>query len=109
VGNEAEQLTRKVIELALAGNVRCLQLCLDRLLPQRSGRAIDFPLPTIENIDDVAPAIAVITTAVSDGSLTAEEAAHLVCLIERYAKVYETYNLAARVDALESRMKETKR
>ena len=30
---EAEAITRKFLELALAGNPKCLQLCLDRLLP----------------------------------------------------------------------------
>jgi hypothetical protein len=109
VGDEAERLTRKLIELALAGDVRCLQYCLDRLMPQRSGRPVDLQLPAIENVNDVAPALAAVATAVNDGILTAEDAAHLVCLIERYAKAYETHNLAARLDALESQMKETKR
>jgi hypothetical protein len=30
---EAEALTGKAIELALAGDVQCLKLCLDRILP----------------------------------------------------------------------------
>jgi Family of unknown function (DUF5681) len=30
---EAEALTRKAIELALAGDVACLRLCIDRIAP----------------------------------------------------------------------------
>jgi len=33
--NEAEALTRKVIELALAGNMAAIRLCFERLLPPR--------------------------------------------------------------------------
>lgn len=38
---EAEKLTRKAVVLALRGNVACLRLCLDRILPPsaRSVRA----------------------------------------------------------------------
>jgi hypothetical protein len=50
VDNDAEKLTRKLVQLALAGDVRCLQYCLDRLLPKRSGRPLDFQLPTINSV-----------------------------------------------------------
>ena len=33
---EAEALTRKVIELALEGNIFALKICLDRILPART-------------------------------------------------------------------------
>src|SRR5262245_45313465 len=34
VAGEAEKLAQKAVELALAGNVKCLHFCLDRLLPR---------------------------------------------------------------------------
>ena len=36
---EAEALTRKAVELALAGDIAALRLCLDRILPPRKGSA----------------------------------------------------------------------
>lgn len=105
MGNEAEPLTRKVIKLAFSGNVRCLQYCLDRLSPQRRGRPIDFELPAIKDMQDVVAAMAAITNGVNDGSLTAEEAGHLVHLLEGYSKAITTYDISARLEALETQLK----
>src|SRR6516162_9210224 len=43
---EAEALTRKVIELALEGNIFALKICLDRILPPRRERDVALNLPT---------------------------------------------------------------
>jgi hypothetical protein len=103
--HNAESLTQKLIELASGGNVKCIQLCLDRLSPKRNGRPIDFQLPPISNAKDIVVAMAAITTAVNDGTLTAEEADHLAHVIQSYAKAAETHDLVARLEALESQMK----
>jgi hypothetical protein len=39
---EAEALTRKAIELALAGDVIALKLCLERLMRPRKERSVSF-------------------------------------------------------------------
>ena len=39
---EAEELTRKAVELALAGDVIALRLCLDRILSPRRERPVTF-------------------------------------------------------------------
>jgi Family of unknown function (DUF5681) len=105
---EGEKLTRKVVELALAGNVKCLQLCLDRLMPQRAGRAVDFTLPAVNDANDIVVAMAALTTAVNDGRLTAEEAGQLVHILNGYAKALEIYGFATRIAALESQIKKSK-
>jgi hypothetical protein len=105
VARDAEELSRKMLELAKAGNVRCLEYCLDRLLPKRSGRSLDIQLPPIKNVHDVVLAMAAITTAVSDGSLTAEEAWHLVNLLDSYDRAIATSDFATRLERLESRMR----
>jgi hypothetical protein len=107
VAGEAEKVAQKAVELALAGNVSCIQFCLDRLLPRRNGRPVDFELPAVNDAHDIVPAMAAITTGVNDGSLTAEEAGQLVHVLERYAKVLETHDLATRLAILESQMKKT--
>ena len=104
VDGKAEKLTQKGVELALAGNVRCVQLFLDRLLPRRNGRPVDFSLPAVSGAQDLVTASAGIIAGVSDGSLTTEEASQLMQVLERSAKLFETHDLASRLAALESKL-----
>jgi hypothetical protein len=95
-----------MLELAKKGNVRCLEYCLDRLLPKRSGRPIDLQLPAINSAHDLIAAMSAITAAVNNGDLAAEEAAYLVPLLECYGKLFAVYDFVVRLEALESQMKE---
>ena len=54
--NEAEALTRKVIDLALGGNMAALRLCFERLLPPRRNRGVAFDQPKIECAADALAA-----------------------------------------------------
>ena len=101
---EAETLTRTLIALALQGNVRCLHDCLERLAPRRNGRPVDFQLPAIKQPQDIVAAMAALTTAVNNGGLTAEEAGHLVHLIEAHVKAIETHDFAVRLDRVEAKL-----
>jgi len=105
VAGEGEKVAQKVVELALGGNVKCLQMCLDRLMPRRAGRPLDFTLPAVNDARDIVAAMAAITTAVNDGSLTAEEAGQLMHILDGYTKALETHDLATRIAALESQLK----
>jgi len=107
VAGEGEKLLQKVVELALAGNVKCLHFCLDRLMPRRTGRPLDFTLPAVNQARDVVTAMAAVTTAVNDGKLTAEEAGQLVHILNGCAKAFETYDFATRIAAIESQMKKS--
>src|SRR6516164_11739327 len=53
---EAEALTRKAVELALAGDASALRLCLERLMPPRKDRPISLPLPEINGSSGAAHA-----------------------------------------------------
>jgi hypothetical protein len=109
VSGDAEALSQKMIELAKQGNVRCLEYCLDRLLPKRSGRPLDLQLPDINGVHDVKAAMAAITTAVNKGDVTAEEAAHLVHWFECYARIITSDDILVRLEALELEAKERDR
>jgi hypothetical protein len=69
-----------------------------------SGRSLDIQLPAINNVHDVLPAMAAIASAVSNGNLTAEEASHLVHLVESYERAVINTDFAVRLEKLESRM-----
>ncbi len=107
LADEADTITRILIEKALAGDAKCIQLCLDRLSPRRNGRPMDFELPAIKQPQDLAAAIAAIAKAVGDGVLTAEEASHLVQVLEGYAKAVTLHEISARLERLESQGKKS--
>jgi hypothetical protein len=94
---EAERLTRKCIELALAGDTVALKLCLDRIYPARKDRPVAFPLPPITSARDAAVIAAAVAQAVAAGHLTPSEAAELGKVIEIYVKAYQTAELNDRI------------
>jgi hypothetical protein len=102
VDGEAPKLTRKLLDLALGGDVRCLQFCLDRLIPQRRGRPLDLQLPKINSVKDVPTAMAAISEAVSKGDVTAEEASHLAHLLETYTNTIIANDFAVRLENVET-------
>ena len=98
---EAEALTHKAIELAKAGDMAALRLCMDRLAPPRKDRLVMFELPTITSAADAVKASAALVTAVAIGDLTPAEAGELGKLIEAYVKALEATDFAARLENLE--------
>jgi hypothetical protein len=98
---ESEALSRKAVELALAGDTTALRLCLERIAPPRKDAPIAFDLPAMQSAADAAVAAAAVVEAVADGELTPVEGAHVMGLIEAYRKTLETSELEARVAALE--------
>jgi Family of unknown function (DUF5681) len=79
---EADKLTRKAIEMALAGDVVALKLCMERILPPRKDRPIKLPLPPVVKVDDAAGAMDVILAAVADGRITPSEAVAVAGLVD---------------------------
>jgi hypothetical protein len=95
---EAEALTRKAIELALAGDTVALRLVLDRLLPKGRAVRLDLPLRTLADLDE---AIEAIREALAEGSVTLDEVATLAGLVEARRRLLETTELERRLAALE--------
>jgi Family of unknown function (DUF5681) len=71
---EAEGLTRKAVELALAGDPAALRLCLDRVLAPRRGRPVELALPPIDSAADLVSAMAAVAAATARGAITPDEA-----------------------------------
>jgi hypothetical protein len=99
---EAEALTRKAVETALAGDVSALRLCLDRIAPPRKDAPVTFTLPSMTTAADAAQAAGAVLHAVAEGELTPLEGAQIMALIEAFRKTLETCELEARVAALEA-------
>lgn len=101
---EAEAMTRKVVELAKDGNLAALRLCLERLLPPRKDRPVNFTLPRIEGAQDLVKALGAILEAVAQGEITPAEGQTLTVMLDAYRKGLETVDFEARITALEKEM-----
>src|SRR5713101_3243649 len=86
LGEEAEALTRKAVELALGGDPWALRLCLERLIAPRRERSIQLTLPSIDSVADIAGAITAITAAVAQGQITLGEAIELTQVVESFVR-----------------------
>jgi hypothetical protein len=84
---EAEALTRKAVEMALAGDVMALKLCLERLVPPRKERPLSFALPPVASAEDTAKAISGVLSAMAQGLVTLSEASEAIDLIERCRRI----------------------
>jgi hypothetical protein len=98
---QAEALTGKAVEMALAGDTVAVRLCLERLAPPRKDSPVQFPLPRIITAHDAAQAAAAVLQAVSDGDLTPTEGAQVMGLVDAFRRTLEATELEARVAALE--------
>lgn len=99
---QAEALSYKAVEMALAGDTVALRLCLERLAPPRKDAPVVFPLPSMVTAHDAAKAAAAVLKAVSEGDLTTTEGALVMALVDSFRKTLEVAELEARVSALEN-------
>jgi len=98
---QAEALTQKAVELALTGEIQALRLCLDRIFPPRKDRPVTFRLPPIKTAQDAVMACSAVLEAVAAGDMTPADASEISKLLDTWIKVFETSELADRLDRLE--------
>lgn len=98
---EAEKLSRKAVELALAGDVLALRLCLERILPPRKDRPVTFSSPAINSAKDAAALMGALLSAVAEGVVTPDEAERVTRIVDAYVRTLETADLESRLEALE--------
>jgi hypothetical protein len=101
VENHAESLGQKVMELAMAGDVPCLRMMLDRVCPIRKGRPLNVHMPPIKSSQDLFVAIAAVWTAIGNGHLTADDAANLAVVVDHSIRAIELHAITERIAALE--------
>jgi hypothetical protein len=106
---QAEALTRKAVELALAGNPMALKLCLQRVLPPRKDRLVNLSLPPLQEAGDLPRALETILEAVVQGQITPAEGQALSGMLEAYRKDWETVNFEARLAAVEKKVAHVKK
>lgn len=97
----AEAVGRKAVQLAIGGDVSMLALIIARLCPAPRERPVEFPLPAIATVSDLAPAIGAIVTGVANGRLLPGEAEALAALVSRQGEALMAAGLEARLAHIE--------
>jgi hypothetical protein len=100
--DEGKGLARKLIDLALGGNERCLLALKDHLWPSPKGRAVEIDIGEVSDAATALSGIAKIIEAMGAGEVTPDEATTLTSPLEKYLRATEIAELEARVAALEN-------
>lgn len=99
--DDAEGVTRRVIEAAKVGEMTAARLVLERIYPVRKGRPVHLDLPEIETVADLPVALSALLSAMGHGEITPEEAAVVANVIEAKRRTLETVELEQRIAVLE--------
>jgi len=94
---EAEEIARKAIEMAKAGDMGAIRVCMDRLASIRRKDPIAFELPPVDKARDSVTAVA----AVAAGDLTTSEAAEVAKIIDVYVHTLAATDFEERLEKLE--------
>src|ERR1700730_8604757 len=98
---EATALSRKAVELALAGDPTALRLCLDRTVAPRRESSVDLPIPSINSQASILCASKVGTDAVGRGVITPGEGFALSQMIESFLRAIDASDFDNRLRQLE--------
>lgn len=100
---EAEALARKAVELALAGDVTALRVCLERLIPPARERPIEAKLPPVVKAADLPAAVGRVVELVCAGETTPSEGTKLAELLGGWRAALELSEIESRLAALQGR------
>ncbi len=97
----AAALAQKALEMALAGDVVAMRLCLDRILAPRRERPVRLALPALSDAGDLGGAMAAVTAAAAHGAITPAEACELSQVLETYMRAVAAGDFERRLHQLE--------
>jgi hypothetical protein len=81
IGRKAVPLTRKQIDLALAGDKTMLRLCQQSIMPPRREAPIDLQLPPITERGDLKAMMMAVADAAARGTIASAQAGALVRML----------------------------
>jgi hypothetical protein len=99
----AEDLVKKAVDLALAGDTTALRICIDRIIPMMKAKDSGVRIGKLEgSLTDQGRTV---LTAMSEGSITPDEASTLMQAIGVQARIIAVDELEQRVSAIEERQR----
>jgi len=96
----SRKILRQLIDKAVAGDLKAIELCVDRLLPRLKARSVPVELPTAVRGSLADQGRAVLEAAFT-AKLDPDQAALLLASLSAQARIIETSELEQRVAALE--------
>jgi len=104
LAERAEEVLQAVLDAALAGDMAAARMILDRVLPPLRPQSESVPLSIEAGTSPAATAGAILGAAVA-GSITPDAAVQLLSAAASLARIIETEELKARIEALERAVK----
>ena len=101
-----EQVTgvlQEVLQRARRGDMRAAAIVLSRCWPPRKPR-VRFPMPTLATTDDLPRALAAVAEAISNGTLSPDEAQAIAQVLNVQAHAVELLELSRKVKQIERRL-----
>lgn len=98
---EAEAITRKCVNLAKAGDLVAIKLCIDRLLPVRRSAKLNIKLPQLRCAADISEAALHVPQMLAKGLLSIDEASSLTSLLTQCHGLAGAIELDRRLRSLE--------
>jgi len=99
--SEATEIVRKAIAKAKAGDSVCLRICIDRILPPRRDRTVQFDLPQLESAADAVRAMSSVLVAVASGELTPSEGETISGIVATWMQSLQISDFEQRLARLE--------
>ncbi len=98
-----EELVRKGLELAKAGDTQMLKFFLDKILPK--DRPVKIELPPIESRRNLTAAYAAIVRAVGAAEITPSEGSAVAALLASIARFIDDAEIVAQCRAMEEQLR----
>lgn len=100
---KSEQLTAKLLEMALEGNLQAMRMCLDRTVPPRKERSINLDLRPITCLQDRMLQFEDLTSAVAEGRITPSEGESISNILISQAKTLQVVEFARRLPQIDDK------
>ena len=105
IQGEGAALTRKLIELALDGNVACLRHAIDRLHPVKRSAPIKLEgMPVVHDIESAAKASAFLLEKVSSGEVSPQDAEMVSRLVDKFISATKWVDIEQELQRLTERL-----
>jgi hypothetical protein len=103
VAEAGPELVEVLLTAAKAGNLRAVELVLDRVWPARRGRPVRVDAPEIHSTADLKPASEALTSAVLSGELTPQEGSDAARVLVAHGDMIGLVDLDERLTVLEEK------
>jgi hypothetical protein len=101
LGPKTGEIVNKLTDMALAGNIGAIRLCLDRLVPTGKYEPLLCEMRPLAKAADAVGAMAGLASAAAAGEVTADEAAKFAKMISVYVDTLEAHDFEERLTKLE--------